>query len=120
MQSEKGCSQRRWNERLALGGYVGGGVAYHFAFFASYARGRAQPTIADGLPGTLWGQAQGGMQFRIRKTVDIFSSAGVAGFVTGRKDDALGFVWDLGISVHFDVTGKRGANTARRGLRLRM
>jgi hypothetical protein len=117
---QDGCSERRWNDRLALGGYLGGGAAYHFAFFALYARGRAQPTIAEGLPGTLWGQAHGGVQFRLGKSVDLFSSAGVAGFVTGRREDALGFVWDLGISVHFGVTGKRGASTALGRLRLRM
>ncbi len=117
---KRDCSGRRWNQRLAVGGYLGGGVAYHFSFFAVYARGRAQPTIADGLPGTLWGQANGGIQFRIHKMVDIFSSAGVAGFVTGRREDGVGFVWDLGVAVHFDVRSGRGKQTGLRGLRLRM
>jgi len=116
---EKGCDSRRWNDRIALGGYVGGGAAYHFHFFAIYARARAQPTIAEGTPGTLWGQAHGGIQFRIARTLDIFSSAGVAGLVT-RRDNGVFFAWDLGVAIHFDVTGKRRSNTARRGLRLRM
>lgn len=114
------CDRRAWHRRIAAGGYLGGGAGYHFSFFALYARARAQPTVADGLPFTLWGQAQGGMQFRIAKTVDLFGSAGIAGFVTGRKNDALGFVWDLGISVHFDPRGKRGRTTTWRGVRLRM
>jgi len=117
--NDKGCDSRRWQERLALGGYLGGGAGYHFAFFALYARGRVQPTVAEGLPGTLWGQAQGGIQFRIARTLDLFSSAGVAGFVTGHASPA-GFVWDLGVSVHFGVRGERRPGTARRGLRLRM
>lgn len=114
---EMSGDSRRWQDRLALGGYLGGGAGYHIDFFALYARGRVQPTIAEGLPGTLWGQAQGGFQVRIARTVDLFSSAGAAGFVTGPAN-RVGWVWDLGISVHFGVRGvqRRGA---QRGLRLR-
>jgi hypothetical protein len=114
------CDRRRWHRRIAAGGYLGGGAGYHFSFFSLYARGRAQPTIADGLPLTLWCQAQGGFQFRIARTVDLFSSAGIAGFVSARRDAPAGFVWDLGVSVHFDPRGKRERTTLRRGLRLRM
>lgn len=115
------CDERRWSDRLALGSYLGGGAAYHFSFFALYARARAQPTIAEGLPFTLWGQAQGGVQFRIARTLDLFSSVGVAGLVNGRREDAVGLVWDLGVAVHFDVRRGRGKKQAGlRGLRLRM
>lgn len=114
------CDRRPWHQRIAAGGYLGGGAGYHFSFFALYARGRAQPTVADGLPFTLWGQAQGGVQFRIARTVDLFSAVGIAGFLTGRTNNPMGLVWDLGVSVHFDPRGRRARTAAWRGVRLRM
>ena len=114
------CDDRPWNKRIAGGGYLGGGAGYHFSFFALYARGRAQPTGAAGLPFTLWGQAQGGIQFRIAKMVDLFSSVGIGGFVTPHTSDNAGFIWDFGVSVHFDPRARRAKKTATRGLRLRM
>lgn len=91
---------RKWFDRAAFGAYAGGGVGYHLSFFSLYARGRVQPTVSDGLPRTLWGATQGGFQFRIAKVVDLFAAAGVGGFVTG-GDRTTGFVYDVGIAVHF-------------------
>jgi hypothetical protein len=101
-----GC-QRPWFERAALGAYVGGGAGYHLAFFAFYARGRVQPTIGDGLPRTLWGTAQGGIQFRLGEVVDLFGSAGVSGMVV-QLEEAHAFTYDVGVSVHFGGRGRRG------------
>lgn len=114
------CDLRPWHQRAAFGSYLGGGAGYHFAFFALYARGRIQQTVADGLPATVWGTAQGGLQFRIARTVDLFGGAGVSGFVTGASSSRHFFSYDAGISVHFDVRGRRTGKQARRGVRLRM
>jgi hypothetical protein len=53
--NDDACDDRRWHQRVAFGSYLGGGAAYHFSFFALYARGRVQPTVSDGLPATVWG-----------------------------------------------------------------
>jgi hypothetical protein len=114
------CSPRDWNERVAFGSYLGGGAGYHFSFFALYARGRIQQTVSDGLPATVWGTLHGGLQFRIARTVDLFGGTGLSGFVTGRSHDSYFWSSDAGISVHFDVRGRRNKSQARRGVRLRM
>lgn len=93
---------RPWNNRLAVGGYVGGGAGYHFSFFALYARTRLQASVAEGLPATLWGSAHGGLQFRIARLVDLFASGGVTGLVTA-TDTTLGGTYDFGVSFYFDV-----------------
>lgn len=115
---QQDCDRRRWYDRAAFGAYAGGGAGYHFSFFSLYARGRAQPSVADGLPGTLWGQAQGGLQFRIARKVDLFSSVGMAGLVN-RVNHLETFMWDAGISVHFGARGGRRTARMGRGPRLR-
>jgi hypothetical protein len=113
------CTGRPSLGRAAFGAYVGGGAGYHFSFFALYARGRAQPTVADGLPGTLWGTLHGGLQFRIARTVDLFAAGGLAGLVNA-SDRVTGWSYDAGVSVHFDVRGRRSRAQAHRRVRLRM
>lgn len=117
---ETRCSQRKWNQRVAFGSYLGGGAGYHFSWFALYARGRIQQTVSDGLPATVWGTLHGGLQFRIAHTVDLFAGTGLSGFVTGQSPNSYFWSSDAGISVHFDVRGRRGQSQARRGVRLRM
>lgn len=102
---------RPWNRRLALGAYAGGGAGYHFHFFALYARGRIQASAAEGLPATLWGTAHGGLQFRIARVVDLFGSAGVTG-LHNDADSFVGFTYDFGLSVYFDVR-RRGSKPVR-------
>lgn len=103
---------RSWNQRMALGGYAGGGAGYHFSFFALYARGRIQASAAEGLPSTLYGGLSGGMQFRIARHVDIFSSAGLFGTHNTRHND-ISWFYDVGLSVYFDVLGRNRRQTAR-------
>lgn len=117
---DKHCDRRRWDKHAAFGGYLGVGAAYHFSFFALYARGRAQQTFSDGLPPTLWGTLHGGLQFRIARTVDLFGGAGLLGFFTAERQNLVSGSYDAGISVHFDVRGRRGNSQARRGIRPRM
>lgn len=118
--NDKHCDRRSWNQRAAFGSYLGGGAGYHFSWFALYARGRIQQTVSDGLPATVWGTLNGGMQFRIARTVDLFGAAGLSGYFTTKSANSAFFSFDTGISVHFDVTGRRKRNQARRGVRLRM
>lgn len=103
---------RAWNERMAIGSYVGGGAGYHFSFFALYARGRVQASAAEGLPTTLYGTAHGGMQFRIARHVDLFSSAGIYGAHNTMLRE-ISLFYDVGISVHFDVLGRSRRRPAR-------
>jgi hypothetical protein len=98
--------QRPWFERVTLGAYLGGGAGYHISFFAIYARGRVQPTVGDGLPRTLWGTAQGGLQFRIAKIVDLFGAAGVSGMVV-HLAEAHGFTYDVGLSIRLGARTRR-------------
>ena len=114
------CERRNWNQRVAFGSYLGGGAGYHFSWFALYARGRIQQTVSDGLPATLWGTLHGGLQFRIAHTVDLFAGSGISGFLTTQRQNTFFWSSDAGISVHFDVTGRRKRTQARRGIRLRM
>jgi hypothetical protein len=119
LSEDRSCDHRLWNQRAAFGSYLGGGAGYHFSFFALYARGRIQQTVSDGIPATVWGTLHGGLQFRIARTVDLFGGAGLSGFVTGEGHNANSVSYDAGISVHFDVRGRK-RNQARRGIRLRM
>ncbi len=117
---QRSCDSHRWNQRAAFGSYLGGGAGYHFSWFALYARGRIQQTVSDGLPATLWGTLHGGLQFRIARTVDLFAGTGLSGFVNFHRQNTYFWSTDAGISVHFDVSGRRKHNQARRGVRLRM
>ncbi|MBZ5712613.1 hypothetical protein K7C98_25505 [Nannocystis pusilla] len=103
---------RRWTDRAALGGYVGGGAGYHFSFFALYARGRFQATAAEGLPSTLFGTLHGGMQFRIARHVDIFASGGLFG-LHNSEGNVYNPYWDVGLSVYFDVLRRKQRPAAR-------
>lgn len=114
------CDHRNWNQRVAFGSYLGGGAGYHFSWFALYARGRIQQSMSDGLPATVWGTLHGGLQFRIARTVDLFGGTGLSGFVTGQRRHDYFWSSDAGISVHFDVRGRRKNTQARRRVRLRM
>lgn len=102
---------RQWHERLALGGYAGGGAGYHFSFFALYARGRIQASAAEGLPATLYGNLHGGMQFRIARHVDIFGSGGLFGVHS--QGSTFWAFYDVGVSVYFDVPRKARRPAAR-------
>lgn len=59
-------------------------------------------------------------QFRIARTVDLFGATGLSGYFTTKSANSAFFSFDTGISVHFDVSGRRKSNQARRGVRLRM
>lgn len=93
-------------ERLAGGGYLGGGVGVHVSFFSLFTRGRVQVTIADGLPMTTWGSVFGGIAFDIRDWADIY----IAGGVTANVHEAFDF-WlpaaEMGISIAIPVRRER-------------
>lgn len=72
---EDGGDGRSWSDRVAGGGAAGAGVAGHFSFFSVYARGRSQVTSATGVPTTLWVDGGLGIQFRLFRTVDLFTQA---------------------------------------------
>lgn len=103
---------RRWSERTAFGAYAGGGAGYHFHFFALYARGRIQTSAAEGLPATVYGNLHGGLQFRIARHLDLFTSAGLLG-AHNREGHVLDVFYDVGLSVYFDVV-RRPRPAARR------
>lgn len=101
------CAPGPWSGRTAFGGYLGAGASYHLSFFAVYARVRGQAGLADSLPGTLWGSAHGGVQLRIARLVDLFSSVGYSGLTT-REGHGAGFLtWSVGTSIHFGVPIRR-------------
>lgn len=108
---------RGWSDRAALGGYVGGGAGYHFSFFALYARGRFQATAAEGLPSTVFGSLHGGMQFRIARHVDLFTSGGLFG-LHNRQGNRIDPYWDVGLSVYFDVVRRQRPTASRRPLNM--
>ena len=103
---------RRWHERTAIGGDVGGGAGYHFSFFALYARGRFQATAAEGLPSTLYGTFHGGMQFRIARHIDLFTSGGLLGAHNSLHRHNVSWFYDVGLSVYFDVAPRRRQRAA--------
>ena len=89
------------------GGYAGGGAGYHFSWFALFARGRVQATLADGLPGTVYTALHGGMQFRIARRVDLHASGGIFNLHPGAFAPGVSPYWDLGLAVYFDVPRRR-------------
>lgn len=101
------CDGRRWTDRFAVGAYAGGGAGYHFSWFALFARGRVQATLADGLPGTVYTALHGGMQFRIARRVDLHASGGIFNLHPGAFSRGVQPYWDVGLSVYFDVPRKR-------------
>ena len=108
------CDGRPWYERMALGGYAGGGFGYHFAWFALFARLRLQGSVADGLAATGYAVAQGGMQFRIADRAALHGSVGGFGVRSARVAVDGDLYWDVGLSVYFDVRGRK-QQTAHQG-----
>ncbi len=104
----------------AFGAYTGIGYGLHLSFFSLFARSRVQTSIADRIPGTLWGNFNLGMQFRIAKHVDIYGGGGIVGLIN-RYSDGYGWTWDAGLVVHFEPgknrkgVQRRGPGAARRG-----
>jgi opacity protein-like surface antigen len=89
---------REWNERLAAGSYVGGGIAFHVSFFSIFARGRVQVSFSEGLPMTLWGSSVVGLAFDILSWVDLYGAVGVAG-LHNDMFAVTGFIAEVGVSV---------------------
>lgn len=108
------CDGRRWNERLAFGGYAGGGFGYHFSFFSLFARVRLQGSVADGLPATGYAVAQGGMQFRIADRAALHGSVGAYGVRAAQVAVDGDLYWDVGLSIYFDVRPRKQATARRR------
>jgi len=77
---EDGGDGRRAIERVAGGGALGAGVAGHFSFFSVFGRVRGQLTGATNVPATVWADGGLGMQFRIAKTVDLYTQAMWVGY----------------------------------------
>lgn len=96
-------------DRIAGGGALDAGVAGHFSFFAVYARARGQLTGATNIPATLWGDAGVGVQFRIARSVDLYTQAMWAGY--RNRLDNLHFrapLYEVGFAVRIPTLRSRG------------
>lgn len=107
-QEDEGSDGLRASERVAGGGALGVGVSGHFSFFSIYGRTRAQLTAATNVPATVWGDFGAGVQFRILKTVDLYSQATWFGY--GNQTERLFFrvpAYEVGIAVRIPTRRSR-------------
>ncbi len=105
--------ERRWHQRLAFGGYTGFGFGLHIHWFAIFGRLKIQGSQADGLPATFWSSGAGGVQFRIKRTVDLYLAGGYFGYVTD-YDVLFGGLYEVGLAIHFDVLELSRKHRAKR------
>ena len=92
---------RDWYERAAFGGYTGVGLGVHIRWFALYGRVRVQGSKSDGLLTTGWSSGVVGMQFRVARTVDLYTAAGYNSWKTAEAGE-LYPVYEFGVAVHFN------------------
>jgi hypothetical protein len=97
---------RSWRERGAGGAVVGGGAGYHLGPAAGFVRGRLQLTGATNVPATLWSSVHAGLQFRIARTVDLFSSFGHSGYYN-QIDHLHGWTLDFGLAIRIPTCPPR-------------
>lgn len=115
-EGEQPSDPRPWNQRLAFGAYTGLGAGLHIHWFSVFARVRLQGSRADGLPASFWSSGVGGMQFRIKHTVDLFMAAGYFNLATRDYAQYAG-LYEFGVAVHFDVRSLVRKRAQRRATR---
>lgn len=99
---------RRWQNRPAGGGYLGGGGALRLWPVSIYLRTRAQLSAAKNVPTTQWISGFGGLHVHILRHADLWG--GVAAVRYANSAHAVsGYTWEAGLAFRFDPrTGWRG------------
>lgn len=97
----------RTEERVAGGGAIGAGVAGHFSFFSVFARARTQLVAATNVPATVWGDVGAGVQFRIARTLDLYTQVMWVGYRNRVDHLRFGPVFDVGIALRIPTLGCR-------------
>jgi len=89
-----------WHQRLAGGGWLGGGLALHPAeWIVPYVRASMRLTGATGVPATFWLSGMGGVEFRLG-AASLHLGIGWWGYAN-ENDANDGVLLELGLGVRF-------------------
>ena len=98
---------RDWTDRIAGGGYLGGGLALHLSWFSIFLRDRVSVSAAEGVPPTVWNLLSTGLQ---AAPIDLFRfwTAFTWGVYWNDLDDGRGGAFELGVAFTFDAWDATG------------